>query len=257
MARRRSRRSPVDAFLHRLAAWLVALVVLLLAVSYLFESAPGLALFLFVGLPVVVGIGVLVSKYRAREAAARAREAAEREAEEQARRRVETARHVAALLTGSGADFELAVADVLRAYGYDLHRVGGSGDRVVDLAGTNADGARVVVQCKRYGPDNKVGSPAVQSFIGTVVNQDAAVGIFVTTSTYTRQARELEASSRVPVTLIDGAGLSRVAAVAAGDEPPRPAQQNPSPPAPAVPQPRTYPDWPVQPAHETQPPQHS
>src|SRR5205823_3964175 len=117
--------------------------------------------------------------------------------------RIETARHIGALLTDSGSAFELAVADVLRAYGYDLHRVGGSGDRGVDLTGTDAGGWKVVVQCKRYGPDNKVGAPAVQNFMGTVVNQDASRGIFVTSSTYTRQAHELVASSRVAISLID------------------------------------------------------
>lgn len=124
----------------------------------------------------------------------------------------------------------------------------------MDLTGTDAAGSKVIVQCKRYGPDNKVGSPAVQSFIGTVVIQRASQGIFVTTSTYTRQARELEASSHVPVALIDGAELTRMATAAAGEVQALPAHPNPPPPMFVVPEPRTYPDWPHPPLEERQPP---
>lgn len=246
MARRRSRRSPVESFVNRAVAWLVALGVLLTVISSVFQSAPGLGLFLFVVLPVTVGGGVLWFRRRAHEAA-------EREALEQARERVEAARHIGALLTGSGPDFELAVADVLRAHGYDLHRVGGSGDRGVDLTGTDAGGWKVVVQCKRYGPDNKVGSREVQSFMGTVVNQDASRGIFVTTATYTRQASELVASSRVAISLIDGTQFTRMAATA-GQAQMQPVSPNPTLAAPTVAEPTAYPTWPTQPPQETQPP---
>lgn len=208
MARRRGRRSPVRSFMNRAIAWLIACVALFAGVVYVFQAAPGLGLLLFIVLPVTVMLGIGWFRGRARRAALR-------QAAEQARLRVETARHIGLLLTGSGLEFELAVADVLRAYGYDLRRMGGAGDRGVDLVGTDAEGWKVVVQCKRYGPDNKVGSPAVQSFMGTVFNQDAEQGIFVTTSTYTRQARELVASSRADVRLIDGTALTQMAAEAA------------------------------------------
>ena len=208
MARRRSRRSPVRSFLIRVLAWLVVSVMLFAAVVYVFQTAPWLGVALFVVLPVTVLLGMVWFRGRGRRAAAR-------RAADQARLRVETARHIGPLLTGSGPEFELAVADVLRAHGYDLERVGGSGDRGVDLVGTDADGWKVVVQCKRYGPDNKVGSPAVQSFMGTMFNQEAEQGIFVTTSTYTRQARDLVASSRTRVLLIDGRQFTQMAAAAA------------------------------------------
>ncbi len=208
MARRRSRRSPVRSFLIRVIAWLVASVVLFAAVVYVFQTAPALGFSLFVVLPVTVLLGMVWFRGRGRRAAAR-------RAAEQARLRVETARHIGPLLTGSGPEFELAVADVLRVHGYDLDRVGGAGDRGVDLVGTDPEGWKVVVQCKRYGPDNKVGSPAVQSFMGTVFNQEAEQGIFVTTSTYTRQARELAASSRADIRLIDGRQFTQMAANAA------------------------------------------
>lgn len=240
MARRRSRRSPIESFMNRAVAWLVALVVLLIAVLVMFQAAPGLGLFLFVVLPAAVVVCVVWFRRRAHKAV-------ERDAAELARERVETARHIGALLTGSGSDFELAVADVLRAHGYDLRRVGGSGDRGVDLTGTDSDGRKVIVQCKRYGPDNKIGSPAVQSFIGTVVYHRAAQGIFVTTSTYTRGAFELVASSPVAISLIDGAQFTQMAVVAAEQAPVNLALTNPAQPASPVVPLTEYPTWTKQP----------
>lgn len=231
MARRRGRRSPVRSFLNRVLAGLVAILVVFAVVVYVFQTTPGLGLLIFAVLPIIVLLGMVWFRGRGRRAA-------EREAAEHARQRIETARHIGPLLTGSGPEFELAVADVLRAYGYDLQRVGGAGDRGVDLVGTDADGWKVVVQCKRYGPDNKVGSPAVQSFMGTIFNQDAEQGIFVTTSTYTRQARELVASSRADVLLIDGRQFTQMAAAAA-DRP----RANRTSPAPAVLERGDYPAW--------------
>lgn len=240
MARRRSRRTPIESFSNHAVAWLVVLVVLFVAVLVVFQSAPGVGLFLFVVLPVAVLVCVVWFRRRAHKAV-------ERDAAELARARVGTACHIGALLTGSGPDFELAVADVLRAYGYDLRRVGGSGDRGVDLTGTDAGGRKVIVQCKRYGPDNKVGSPAVQSFIGTVVNQGADRGIFVTTSTYTRQAHEQAISSRIAVFLVDGAQFTKMAVVAAEQASANLALTNPAQPAsPFVPL-TEYPTWTKQP----------
>jgi restriction endonuclease Mrr len=41
----------------------------------------------------------------------------------------------------------------------------------------------VIVQCKRYAPGTKVGTPALQSFIGMLVaHHRTQVGVFVTTS---------------------------------------------------------------------------
>lgn len=236
MARRRSRRSPIESFLNHAVAWLVALVVLFIVVWVVFESAPGLGLFLFVVLPVAVVVSVVWFRRRAHKAV-------EHEAAEQARQHVEAARHLGPLLMGSAQDFELAVAAVLRAYGYDLRRVGRSGDGGVDLTGTDADGRKVIVQCKRYGRDYKVGSPAVQSFIGAVVTQGAYRGIFVTTSTYTRQAHEQVMTSPIAVSLVDGEQLTQMAAVAAEQATANPTVTDPAQPSPPVVPLTEYPTW--------------
>ncbi|MGW1468068.1 restriction endonuclease [Streptomyces sp. NPDC002308] len=92
--------------------------------------------------------------------------------------------------------FEEAVADLCRRDGCrDVERVGGAGDLGADVLATAADGRRLVVQCKRYGPANKVGSQDLQRFGGTcyaVHGADAA--IVVTTGEFTAPAVEYAAA---------------------------------------------------------------
>jgi hypothetical protein len=81
-------------------------------------------------------------------------------------------------------------ASLLRAQGYRQVRVvGGPGDLQADIIARDAQGRRVVAQCKQYAPANRIGSPMIQTFIGMVhVHHKAQIGIFVTTSSYTDAA---------------------------------------------------------------------
>ncbi|MFD9975671.1 restriction endonuclease [Streptomyces sp. NPDC059017] len=99
---------------------------------------------------------------------------------------------------GSGRDFaamdaeafELAIADLCERDGCtDVEVVGGSGDLGADVLAVAPDGRRVVIQCKRYGPVNKVGSQDMQRFGGTcfAVHQ-ADVAAVVTTGGFTGPA---------------------------------------------------------------------
>lgn len=134
------------------------------------------------------------------------------------RARLGEMRSLRGLLALSPAEFEFAVADLFRARGYDdIHRVGGAGDLGVDLIGRDREGCLVIVQCKRYGRENRVGSPAIQSFIGMAVHHRAERGVVVTTSSYTLPATRLAAQAPLPITLIDGTGLVRLASRAHDD----------------------------------------
>ncbi|MFD5937236.1 restriction endonuclease [Streptomyces sp. NPDC060333] len=89
-------------------------------------------------------------------------------------------------------EFEQAVADLCERDGCrDVEVVGGAGDLGADVLATAPDGRRVVIQCKRYGPTNKVGSQDMQRFGGTcyAVHQ-AQLAAVVTTSEYTQPAVE-------------------------------------------------------------------
>lgn len=125
------------------------------------------------------------------------------------RRRRIHARSLEQLLALSPQRFEHAVAQLLTDEGFRQVRVhGGAGDLQADVTAVAPDGAAVVVQCKRYAPGNKVGSPAVQSFIGmATVHHRAARGMIVTTSSFTQPAAELARRHRIE--LVDGEALVR------------------------------------------------
>jgi restriction system protein len=126
-------------------------------------------------------------------------------------RRQRRLRMLRGFLSLSPADFEVAVAQLLRRLGYRRVRVvGGAGDLAADIVCAGPAGERVVVQCKRYSPGHHVGSPAVQAFIGMAfVHHRAARAIFVTTSSFTPSARRLARAH--PIELVDGDRLVELA----------------------------------------------
>ncbi|MEU9040048.1 restriction endonuclease, partial [Streptomyces sp. NPDC048352] len=88
--------------------------------------------------------------------------------------------------------FERAVAGLCERDGCrDVRVVGGAGDLGADVLATAPDGRLLVIQCKRYGPTNKVGSQDVQRFGGTCYAvHEAELAAVVTTSDFTQPAEE-------------------------------------------------------------------
>ncbi|MGQ4713505.1 restriction endonuclease [Streptomyces anulatus] len=86
--------------------------------------------------------------------------------------------------------FEEAVAELCRRDGcVDAEVVGGAGDLGADVLATTPDGRRLVVQCKRYGPDNRAGSQDLQRFGGTCFAvHEADVALVVSTGGFTEPA---------------------------------------------------------------------
>lgn len=111
------------------------------------------------------------------------------------------------LLTLRPDQFEELCGRVLVAIGYrDVQRVGGSGDLSADLFARDPQGRTTVVQCKRYAPGSRIGTPVLQSFIGMYqVHHRADRGIFMTTSDFNPAAIEL--ARQHGLTLIDGDDL--------------------------------------------------
>ena len=173
------------------------------------DGGPALAFLIFlIAVPTVAvfAIRYAIRSERAHKEAQRAHQAyvAQQWAAEQAhaaheRARVEHERKLleyndslGLMLAQTPAEFEEATAVILSQLGYQLRRVGKAGGLGADLVGADGYGHGVIVQCKRYAPGNKVGTPAVQSFIGMHHRYHrAAVGVFVTTSSFTAPAVEL------------------------------------------------------------------
>ena len=109
--------------------------------------------------------------------------------------------------------FEELVLELLHKLGYgtsetDLQRVGGSGDAGIDgiISLDKLGFEKVYVQAKRW--QGSVGRPEVQGFFGALAGRRAKKGVFITTSSFTREALDYGAQVSENVVLIDGARLT-------------------------------------------------
>jgi len=122
------------------------------------------------------------------------------------------------ILNLSPAFFERLVVELLVKMGYggsiqDAGRaIGKSGDEGID--GTIKEdklGLDVIyIQAKRWQPGNVVGRPEIHKFIGALVGQGAKKGIFLTTSSFTKDAIGFIPKSEMKIVLIDGMQLSQL-----------------------------------------------
>lgn len=113
--------------------------------------------------------------------------------------------------------FEQAVLDLLMKMGYggaegtatrtQLANDGGI-DGIIDQDALGL--SRVYVQAKRYAPDNIVGRPAIQAFVGALAGNQANQGVFITTSQFSVGAQSYADSVPTRVVLIDGPRLARL-----------------------------------------------
>ncbi|MGR8012065.1 restriction endonuclease [Streptomyces hypolithicus] len=103
--------------------------------------------------------------------------------------------------------FEQAVAALCERDGcVDIEVVGGAGDLGADVVATTPDGRRIVIQCKRYGPLNKVGSQDVQRFGGTCFAvHEAHIAAVVTTGEFTQPAADY--AEQCGILCVDHQGL--------------------------------------------------
>ena len=114
--------------------------------------------------------------------------------------------------------FERLILDLLRAMGY-----GGGHDTMYRETPVSGDGGidgiinedtlgldAVYIQAKRYAPGLVVGEPAIRDFIGALTSIGATKGVFVTTSSFSRPARDIVGRIQQRIVLIDGERLARL-----------------------------------------------
>lgn len=111
--------------------------------------------------------------------------------------------------------FEEFVLYLLRLYGLELERVGGSGDEGIDGLGTaplsDVLSSRVAVQVKRYDPNGRVvGRETVALFQRDAQTKGAERAILVTLGGFSAPARKAAISAAPTVDLIDGERLAEL-----------------------------------------------
>ena len=112
--------------------------------------------------------------------------------------------------------FERLVVDLLVKMGYGGNRqdagkaLGKSGDGGIDgIINEDRLGLDVIyLQAKRW--EGSVGRPEIQKFAGALQGQRARKGVFITTSSFTNEAKEYASLIESKIILIDGEKLSRL-----------------------------------------------
>jgi restriction system protein len=108
---------------------------------------------------------------------------------------------------------EVVVLELLHAMGYgasetSIEHVGGPGDEGVDgvIHQDELGLQRIYVQAKRYKAENAIGRPDIQKFVGALAGQGANGGVFITTSSFSADAKDYASKNlNARVVLIDGA----------------------------------------------------
>ncbi len=117
----------------------------------------------------------------------------------------------------SPARFERLVVELLvkMGYGGTLPDAGKmtklSGDEGIDgvIKEDKLGLDMIYLQAKRW-KDSSVGRPEIQKFVGALAGQKAQKGVFITTSFFSKEAREYAANLQQKVVLIDGEQLAEL-----------------------------------------------
>ena len=120
-----------------------------------------------------------------------------------------------AVKEASPSFFERIVVDLLVKMGYGGNRndagkaLGKRGDEGIDgIINEDRLGLDVIyIQAKRW--DGVVGRPEIQKFAGALQGQRARKGVFITTSSFTKEAKEYVSVIESKIILIDGEHLSK------------------------------------------------
>lgn len=120
------------------------------------------------------------------------------------------------IMACSPAFFERLVVELLVKMGY-----GGSLKEAASIVGKSGDAGidgiikedklgldAIYIQAKRW--DAVVGRPEIQKFVGALDGQKARKGIFITTSSFTKEAIDYARNTTVKVVLIDGDRLANL-----------------------------------------------
>lgn len=118
----------------------------------------------------------------------------------------------------SPAFFERLVVELLVKMGYggsikDAGKaIGKTGDEGID--GTIKEdklGLDIIyIQAKRWQAGNVVGRPELHKFVGALAGQGAKKGIFITTSSFTKEALNYSPKNETKIVLIDGVQLAQL-----------------------------------------------
>ena len=122
------------------------------------------------------------------------------------------------IMERSPAFFEKMVVQLLLKMGYgsaleDGFVTGCSGDEGIDgiIREDKLGFSSSYIQAKRWAEDKAIGRPEIQKFVGALAGQGAQKGLFITTGTFTKEARSyVEKQLSTKIVLVDGEKLTKL-----------------------------------------------
>ena len=122
------------------------------------------------------------------------------------------------IMERSPAFFEKMVDQLLLKMGYgsaleDGFVTGCSGDEGIDgiIREDKLGFSSIYIQAKRWAEDKAIGRPEIQKFVGALAGQGAQKGLFITTGTFTKEARSyVEKQLSTKIVLVDGEKLTKL-----------------------------------------------
>jgi hypothetical protein len=108
--------------------------------------------------------------------------------------------------------FEELVADMFRNQGFDVTLTPSSNDGGMDIVAVQRDGigtVMVIVECKRYAENRRVGVEIARGLFGVVEQRRATRGIIATTSFFTRGAVDFRNTVPYRLGLADFTALTK------------------------------------------------
>lgn len=116
---------------------------------------------------------------------------------------------LAQLLLMTPQQFEECAARVMQAAGLvNVYVTGKSGDHGIDIVAQSGND-KIVGQCKRYHPGKKVSNADLRNFIGAMSYARAQKGWFITTSTFSEEAKRYASAYPGVLILLDGNDFTR------------------------------------------------
>jgi restriction system protein len=123
------------------------------------------------------------------------------------------------IVMGKAPDFfEKLVVNLLVKMGYGGsieeagRAIGKTGDEGIDgiIKEDKLGLDEIYIQAKRWNPSNVIGRPEIQKFVGALAGQGSKKGIFITTSSFTKNAKEYIPKNDTKVALVDGNLLTKL-----------------------------------------------
>lgn len=103
-------------------------------------------------------------------------------------------------------EFEKKVGNLFRKMGYRVEQTPRSNDKGKDLI-LIKQGQKFLVECKRNNSSNLVGRPELQKFYAAIIEDNAELGYFVTTSDFTSTSKSYIKDIGRKIKLINGSEL--------------------------------------------------